>query len=1145
MKTLKLLLPFALAASALIPGASAQTTITYTTTGVLTVISGSDNLKLGGTTFTVTNSLMEGQTPLSGTQNQYATTITATDSNGVNTSAPATITLNYVGPNNSANSIGLTATLNVLINVNVLSTILVPSISGTSPAPIAPTPLTSGDTIELSSGANKTIYGFSSGTISSSPSSATCSYTVSPNSLAFPNGGSTETLTITASPSNPSGCTWTASADQSFIQLGATGGSGSGTLSVTTAQNAGTGPLSGNITVAGQVIPVTQAGPTACAYTVSPASLSFPTGGGAQLVTVTATPPTCSWTASTASTFLTVGTTSGSGSGSVLVTAAANSSTTPLTGSVTIAGYVIPVYESGQVLCAFNVTPFVSFPSSGGSTTLNIIASSPNCAWTATADQPFVTLTPAAGTGNGTVTVTAAPNTTGGALTSTLTVAGQSIPLIEAGPSSACAFAVSPLNLNYPSGGGSMMLAVAATGPTCTWNISGYPAWLTPNATSGSGNGVVTLTAPIYGGTTDRTGSVIIAGINVTATQASAGSCAYTITPNTLTFGNSGGSGTLTLTAPSATCTFTASSNSPWITVSPTSGTGTATVTVSVIPNPTITFLYGSINVAGQVIPISEGGIMGCGFFVTPSSISFPSTGGNTTLSITATYPQCSWTAVSNVPWLTFSPTSGVGNGTVQAIAAYNTTTAPLSGTATVGGQTITVSEAIGSACAFSVSPDALIFPDGGGSITRTIAASAPTCAWTATSNSPLITVSPASGTGTTPVIVTLASNAGGALVNATVVLAGQTIQVYEQGTCALTVSQSSLAADVNGGTQILNISGPSSCAWSSYANVPWITVNPASGIGPGSVAVSFSANGTGADLTGSLSIAGAVVTLLQDFTPQTFADVPASSFYFDAVNIMSEKHITSGCGGGNFCPESSLTRAEMAVFMIRGIFGNDNFSFSTIPYFHDVPVGSFGFQWIQKLYEMGITVGCGNGNFCPSSTLTRDSLAVFLVRGRLGSATVFEYPGAPYFTDVPAGYFAFPWIQRIAQDQITHGCGVALYCPTGPVTRGQMSVLLVRALFNLLLAPGTPVITQVSPNVIGQGQTQTVTITGTNTNFEQGVSTISPIPGVTVGAITVNSPTQLTVTLTAASTAPPEPSPILVITSAEQAVLPSALTVQ
>jgi hypothetical protein len=48
---------------------------------------------------------------------------------------------------------------------------------------------------------------------------------------------------------------------------------------------------------------------------------------------------------------------------------------------------------------------------------------------------------------------------------------------------------------------------------------------------------------------------------------------------------------------------------------------------------------------------------------------------------------------------------------------------------------------------------------------------------------------------------------------------------------------------------------------------------------------------------------------------------------------------------------------------------------------FSDVPVGAFGFQHIEALAASGITAGCGGGNFCPNATLTRAQMAVFLAK--------------------------------------------------------------------------------------------------------------------------------------------------------------------
>jgi hypothetical protein len=130
-------------------------------------------------------------------------------------------------------------------------------------------------------------------------------------------------------------------------------------------------------------------------------------------------------------------------------------------------------------------------------------------------------------------------------------------------------------------------------------------------------------------------------------------------------------------------------------------------------------------------------------------------------------------------------------------------------------------------------------------------------------------------------------------------------------------------------------------------------------------------------------------------------------------------------------------------------------------------------------------------------------------------------------------------------RDSITGGCTATTYCPNDPVTRGQMAIFIMRAEFYKLLPAGTPVITQISPSTLGVGTSGTYTLTGVDTNFVQGTTTISPIPGVTIGTITVNSATSLTVQLTAAANATAQPYSILAITGTEEDVLPNGLAIQ
>ncbi len=1137
-----------LVTSALTTAGVAQT-ITYTTTGTLSVITGSDKLGLNNTSFTVINTLTQGQSPLTGTQNQYSTTITSVsdpDAGFSTSNVAGTITINYVGPNNAANSIALSTSVKEIITLNVNSTVLVPSITGVSPGPITSTPLGAGDTLTISDGSSSTTYGFANGSISSVPAQSGCTFTVAPTSLNFPIGGGSTSLVITPGVGSSS-CPWTASANQGFIQLGTTSGTGSGTVLVTVPANTTQGSLSGTITVAGQSIPVVQAGPITCTFSVFPTTLSFDSGGGSTTVNVTASSANCAWTATSNASFLSVGTSSGTGNGTVLVTALSNTTGGTLNGFVTIAGQSVAVTESGTVSCIFTVSPLSgSFPLGGGTVTLGVTPSDPSCSWTATSNQDWATLSESSGTGTGSVVVTATPNSGTASRSAIVTIAGQQVPLIEAGSSTICSFAVAPTTLNIPGTVSEFYMGVAASASSCTWNASLIPSFFTLNVTKGTGNGSVMVIASANPSTSIRTANFTLAGVTIPVSQLGSSGCTFTVSPATLNFPYTGSTENVTITTPSQTCTWTASSNQSWTIVSPTSGTGNGTVSVTAAPNTSTSTLTGSISVANQLITVTEIGVTGCVYTVSPLSVAFPGNGGTSLLTITTSFPTCSWTATSAAPWITLTPNTGTGSGTVLVNAAGNTTTVALNATATVAGQTVNLTEASGSACSFTVSPGSLLFPSTGGSLTETVTASSSSCPWTASSNSPLITVSPLSGTGTGPVTVTVGNNANGSTQSGTIVVAGQTITVAESGGCSFTVSPSSIAVDTNGGTQTLTISGGApSCSWSAASTVPWATLNTASGIGPGSVTVTIPAAVLTADQAGTLNVAGQSISVLQDFTAQVFNDVPPSAYYFDAVNILSTKGVTAGCGNNDFCPGETLTRADMAIFIVRAIFGSDNFSYNPTPIFNDVGVNDFGFAWIQELSQLGITGGCGNNDFCPNDVVTRDQMAVFLVRGRLGSTTVFTYPGNPYFSDVPSTYSFFPWIQRLAYDQITSGCGNGMYCPTESISRGDTSILLVRSLFNQLLLPGTPLITQLSPNTLNPGEGNTITITGVNTNFVQGTTYLSPIPGITIGTLTVVSPTVLTVALAAADNAAIQPNSVLVITGNEQAVLPSGLIVQ
>jgi S-layer homology domain len=116
----------------------------------------------------------------------------------------------------------------------------------------------------------------------------------------------------------------------------------------------------------------------------------------------------------------------------------------------------------------------------------------------------------------------------------------------------------------------------------------------------------------------------------------------------------------------------------------------------------------------------------------------------------------------------------------------------------------------------------------------------------------------------------------------------------------------------------------------------------------------------------------------------EMFNDVPASSLFCPWIEELARRGITGGCGGGNYCPSASVTRAQMAVFLLRTLEGSGYTPPPCVPgqeTFNDVPASSPFCPWIEELVRRGITSGCGGDNYCPSASVTRAQMAVFLVR--------------------------------------------------------------------------------------------------------------------------------------------------------------------
>jgi CSLREA domain-containing protein len=205
---------------------------------------------------------------------------------------------------------------------------------------------------------------------------------------------------------------------------------------------------------------------------------------------------------------------------------------------------------------------------------------------------------------------------------------------------------------------------------------------------------------------------------------------------------------------------------------------------------------------------------------------------------------------------------------------------------------------------------------------------------------------------------------------------------------CGASLSKQHELFAANGGTGSFNVTIDAICNWTATSNNPdWLTVTAPTG----------TANGNG------------------------------TVFYTVASHSNTSPR------------QGSITVAGQTFHVLQGAR------------FNDVTPDHPFYNEIGKLSALGITAGCGNGNYCAEANTTREQMAIFIERA-LGVFNPPPGPVTPTFADVPnsgATDFSYEFIEDFATRGITQGCAAGpprLYCPTANVTREQMAAFMIRA---------------------------------------------------------------------------------------------------
>jgi hypothetical protein len=341
--------------------------------------------------------------------------------------------------------------------------------------------------------------------------------------------------------------------------------------------------------------------------------------------------------------------------------------------------------------------PSAAFEAGGASGTVGV-DTTPECAWTATADAAWITnLSPAQGQGPGQVQFQVAQNPSTSTRQSTITINAQKATIRQ--DATVCQFTLALAGGPFAAAGGSGTIAVSAPA-ACAWTASTNAGWIAVSPATGTGGSTITLTVAQNTGA-ERSGTVTVGGSSVTILQSAAvgptptptPSCSVAINPTSRSVTAAAATGLTVGVSAAAGCQWTATSSAVWVTItSGGSGTANGTVVFSVAGNAGAA-RTGTIAIADKTFTVNQAS--GCTYSILPTSQQFGGDGGIGGPIAVTTAPTCPWTATDNASWLQItSGAAGTGPGLVTfQVAPYSGGGSSRTGTITIVNQTFTVTQ--------------------------------------------------------------------------------------------------------------------------------------------------------------------------------------------------------------------------------------------------------------------------------------------------------------------------------------------------------------------------------------------------------------------------------------------------------------------
>lgn len=331
-----------------------------------------------------------------------------------------------------------------------------------------------------------------------------------------------------------------------------------------------------------------------------------------------------------------------------------------------------------------------------------------SCAWTARAASSWATINPPSGSGPADLVITVAPNDASAERSMTVTVGDRELTIRQQGKSStACSYALESGSSTFGAEGGKGRVSVR-TAAGCAWTARSESPWIILRVGSGTGPGDIEYEVAPYDGTAQRQAAIVVeqASFPIRQDPPVATTCSYNVEPTStsLHWHGSVGDGLDVRLTTAAQCAWTAAAGAPWIELlTAPGGTGPAVMRVRVAAYTDEQTRRAPLEIrwpaatAGQNVWIAQ---EGCYYAISITADTVPAAGGRRRVSVFGTPVSvdcsigCPWTVTANASWIHVpGSTSRAGDDDVCFDVDPNTTGAPRTGTLTIAGRTLVVSQ--------------------------------------------------------------------------------------------------------------------------------------------------------------------------------------------------------------------------------------------------------------------------------------------------------------------------------------------------------------------------------------------------------------------------------------------------------------------